>query len=189
MGFRFLRVSKSDAIAIVIIELYSMQFCTSCPAKLLWRIELQWNIFRETLQLPTCNGLGGRGSRNTPSRFILQKLEISAGLMALLAHPITIGGRLYLTLPNQLKVLGQIHSPQPGSTGLGWTSSATTIKVTKVHDDKWWQLHDGKEAVIVIINFSTILWYCNVWRLTFVFHNNYASFNSKHPWFKVTIKE
>ena len=35
-------------------------------------------------------------STNTPSRFILQKLDISAGLMGLLACPISIGGRLYL---------------------------------------------------------------------------------------------
>ena len=32
-----------------------------------------------------------RGSRNTPSRFILRKQEISASLMGLLARPITIG--------------------------------------------------------------------------------------------------
>ena len=37
-----------------------------------------------------------RESRNTPSRFILQKPVISAGLMGLLARPISIGGRLFI---------------------------------------------------------------------------------------------
>ena len=40
--------------------------------------------------------ISSRGSRNTRSRFVLQKPEISAGLMGLLARPITIGGQ---TLP------------------------------------------------------------------------------------------
>ena len=32
-----------------------------------------------------------RGSRNTPSHFMLQKLEISTGVVNPLAHPIMIG--------------------------------------------------------------------------------------------------
>ena len=39
-----------------------------------------------------------RGSRNTPSRFILQKPAISAGLMGFLSRPNSIWGRLYLYL-------------------------------------------------------------------------------------------
>ena len=45
-----------------------------------------------------------RGSRNMASPFILQKPEISASLMGLLARPITIGGRLYL-----LHMLSVLH--------------------------------------------------------------------------------
>ena len=46
------------------------------------------------ISIPSRKG-GGGGGRNTPSPFILQKPEISAGMMGLLARPIKIGGRLF----------------------------------------------------------------------------------------------
>ena len=42
-------------------------------------------------------GIPSTGSRNTPGHFTLQKPEMSAGLMGLLARPFLSGNRLYLS--------------------------------------------------------------------------------------------
>ena len=54
--------------------------------------------------------IASKGSRNTPSGFILQKPEIRAALMNLLAHPITIGEDFTLLIITENELYSLLNS-------------------------------------------------------------------------------
>ena len=79
-----------------------------------------------------------RGSRNSPSRFILLKPEISAGLMGLLADPITIGGKPFFFYLSYQTKLNSNLSPKSSRAQTQRKTDCTvrkgkTILVTTAH--------------------------------------------------------